>query len=124
MRTRIQALEHILSCYNADKLGAMKYGGCVYEYRNKNCGIGCLFTPEQIKDIKLRQLNALPIEHVAEYIGEDNIEIVTGMKIEELCAIQNIHDEEFGGGFYSGSSMKLPEYLKNEIAKVKRSNRK
>ncbi len=95
MRTRIQSLKHILANLDEDKLGAMSpFGGCVYvsDDGQKFCGVGCLFSSKQLTDIRNRKLLGVDISTLAYYIGNNNIETVTGMTLEELTKIQTKHD--------------------------------
>jgi len=100
-RTRKQALQHILSEFDAGRLGAEDgFGGCVYRAVKpeadgtfKHCAVGCLFNDAQLDDIQTRGLNASStIDYVALFVGQKNIEHVTGLDLEELLHIQRMHD--------------------------------
>jgi len=95
MRTKLESLKHILDRYLAGKLGARERGmggTCRYRLGERNCAVGCLFNPAQLKDIAERNMNGAGIRRVAQHIGENNIEAVTGMKVEELATLQQLHD--------------------------------
>jgi len=92
MRTRLQNLKHILKQYTKGNLGANVAGACYYEHNGKNCGVGCMFSAAQIRDLKARGLNGMSIEYVTAEIGEKNIEAVTGMSLDELGTMQAHHD--------------------------------
>lgn len=91
--TRQESLLKIRQAAIDGKLGAADNKGfCVYEHQNRFCGVGCLFSPEQIKDIRKRDTNALSITLLSNEIGRRNIEFVTGLTMSELRFIQNQHD--------------------------------
>jgi hypothetical protein len=117
MRTPLQAYQHVLARFRAGKLGAMKpTGGCVYQEEgvDKNCAVGCLFTQAQLDDIKARGLNSSAgVTRLANDIGLDNIEAVTGLKLADLMEMQGMHDK----AFYSKNSQAVFEsWLKVKIA--------
>ena len=100
-RTRLQALKHILASLKAGKLGAVndpEWGSCAYEVVTngvvRNCGVGCLFSPAQIRSLKVRHMNSDDIRSVSKIIGVDNIEAVTGLELDELETLQMHHDDE------------------------------
>ena len=95
-RTRKQAYKHILAELDAGRLGAAGEHGCVYESGKKHCAVGCLFSPDQLKDIKRRRLNAeFGVRELAREIGKENIEAVTGLELYELRLLQEKHDCEY-----------------------------
>jgi hypothetical protein len=97
-RTKQEAFQHILAELDAGRLGARgEYGGCVYESKeSKHCGVGCLFTKEQHKEIRRRDLSNYTIRSLSnssDFFSENNLFHQTGMTIAELCMIQCLHDD-------------------------------
>lgn len=122
-RTRKQALKHILSELVGGRLGAAdKWEGCQYEAKVdgvvKHCGVGCLFTPAQIRSIKMRGLNGQSIDGVEEKIGTKNLEAVTGLCMPELEEIQSMHDGSWETIRVEPKTTSLFKYLTKEIAKA------
>lgn len=99
LRTQKQAYQHVLSELNAGRLGAMKNGSCVYEHKVKkeirHCGVGCLFTPKQITDIRKWRMNGDNIGRLAVHVGKNNVEAATGLSMEDLRTLQGLHDAAF-----------------------------
>lgn len=144
-RTREQALRHILNEYEAGRLGATScsFGSQnfinshgvvvspeakieipVYSSdkdENTHCSIGCLFTEDQLKDIKRRHLNDASVSKLETHIGTENIQYVTGLSIDELYYIQRMHDNQPNAIKNKNSNTKLHEYLNTELAKIVRS---
>lgn len=102
-RTRKQALTHIIEQFDAGLLGATIKGMCLYELERPgqpalHCGVGCLFNPAQIQDIKDRGQNYETIYSVAmsrDGVGVENVETVTGLLLEDLLTLQKEHDTAF-----------------------------
>lgn len=102
-RTRKQALTHIIEQFDAGLLGASLKGACLYELERPgqpplHCGVGCLFNPAQIQDIKDRGQNYETIYSVAKStngVGVRNVETVTGLLLEDLLTLQREHDTAF-----------------------------
>jgi hypothetical protein len=128
-RTRKQALSHILSELVAGRLGAVDgpksdpwAKGCAYESRIdgkiSHCGVGCLFNESQIRSIKMRGLNTSSIDVVEEVIGTLNLETVTGLHMEELMKIQDIHDGEWQLIQSNPLGTDLHYYLQYELKKA------
>lgn len=104
-RTQKQAYKHVLAEFNASRLGAMKDGSCVYEYRAKGyppirCGVGCLFSPAQISEIKKAKMNGRGINRLAEEFGQENIEAATGLTMSELFDLQRRHDDAYENEYF------------------------
>lgn len=103
-RTLRQGLQHILDEVEAGRVGGSNgtIGACLYEsYNGIRCGIGCMFTPEQIAEIKELEMNSVRISVlVRSFIGEDNLKWMTGMSVEQAGAIQIAHDS--GSNFERG----------------------
>ena len=57
-----------------------------------HCAVGVLFSPAQLRDISRRGLFDQDIGTVVESIGTDNIEFVTGLKVDELKMLQACND--------------------------------
>ncbi len=122
-RTRKQALKHILSELLGGRLGASdEYSGCLYEAKVDgvvtHCGVGCLFTPSQIRSLKQRGLNSYSIDEVEEKIGTKNLETVTGLSMSELEEVQGMHDGELEDIQNNPKKSDLFKYLNKELAKV------
>lgn len=115
LRTKLESLKHIKKSLDKGRLGANVNGRCLYrnDIRTKFCGVGCLFSEEQLDDIETRGLNAQSIRIVIDEIGEDNIREVTGMSISELSKIQMIHDECVYNNIFKPNGLK--EYIISEI---------
>lgn len=128
-RTRYQALSHILSELVGGRLGAVAAPkdqswneGCAYEAVKDgtvlHCGVGCLFTPAQIRSIKTRGLNGQGIDAVSDVIGTKNLETVTGLHMGELEIIQSIHDDEWMTILDSPKKSVLYSFLTKELKKA------
>lgn len=91
-RTQRQAVSRILEY-------GRKYGfsGEGYESGGLRCPIGLFFTAEQIAHLhsiqfqSWRTLNRVAIEAVADIVGVDNVEVMTGLTLPQMAGIQNIH---------------------------------
>jgi len=127
-RTRKQALTHILTELIAGRLGAVGgpkndpwSEGCAYEARVNgkllHCGVGCLFNEAQIRSIKTRGMNTSAIDVVEEAIGALNLETVTGLHMDELVEIQDIHDGEWRQIQANPLDSGLHQYLQAELKK-------
>ena len=104
-RTPLQAYKRILSRWNARKLGAQSSQTCLYravkDGVETNCGVGCLFSKDQLDWLENRKLNRCPISNggywsetrcLEDVVGVKNLEFVTGLSINELSELQGIHD--------------------------------
>lgn len=99
-RTREESLRHIIRQAKLKRIGPKTeregaLGQCQYRYASgNNCAVGSLFSKAQLKDIQAKHANDSGIDWLARReIGVRNIETVTGMKIEELTILQQIHDD-------------------------------
>lgn len=120
MRTKLQALQHIMSEYLARRLGRSEYGQCLYRSvegnMERHCAVGSLFDKAQLDDLVGRGLNHTAIWGVTNKIGRENIEAVTGMSVSELKTIQRIHDSEISENVRQGSKgTPFYRYLKEKI---------
>ena len=71
----------------------MSGGACAYSSGTRRCAVGFMFSPEQLADIKRRDLNEnTGIDTLVSAIGENNIEQVTGFTMDELKELQDEHD--------------------------------
>jgi hypothetical protein len=122
--SRKQALKNVLSALDAGQLGAFRDGSCMYEdIRASNgerryCSVGVLFTDAQRRDIRFRGLNQEDVGSLAEAIGQDNIEAVTGLTVEDLQDMQTVHDEFFDREFKSVSNRTFRDYLLARISEA------
>jgi hypothetical protein len=118
--SRLSQYQKLLRRFNKGLLGAMDDSGdCIYKSGKQTCGVGALFNAAQLKDIQKRDLNNTRIGSVATYIGQKNIEAVTGFTIEELELMQTMHDAAYNG-FKKWLEMKiLEESIEVEIQKLK-----
>ena len=90
---KLKQYQRLLYAALNNKLGAMSGGACAYSSGTRRCAVGFMFSPEQLADIKWRDLNEnTSIRHLASVIGEDNIEQVTGFTVDELEELQDEHD--------------------------------
>lgn len=82
-----------------DPFAQRNLSSCLYDGSDKAgkpnfCGVGGLFSPAQIADIKRRQLNsATPVGTLFRVIGSDNIVAATGLGKRALVGLQTVHDE-------------------------------
>lgn len=74
------------------------------------CGVGCLFTAAQRKDLQERHINSDTIRSVSREIGVRNLTAVTGLTLDELEDLQEAHD----GGTTSSFTM----YLNSKIQQL------
>ncbi len=122
-RTREQALRHILSELIAGRLGANLHAACAYEAVTKgvvrHCGVGCLFNEAQIKSLKARGLNEEPIDIVRDHIGKKNLETVTGLDMDELEYIQDVHDNNYRTIQNSPKNSSFYHYLTEELEQIR-----
>ena len=110
-RTKRQALEHVLSEFNAGRLGAMGGFGCAYESSDgKHCAVGCLFTPKQIAWIKDHNLNHSGVSTLIDVVGKQNIEFMTGMSYFALTDLQSMHDKWASKGALDDEFREFLEY--------------
>lgn len=118
--SRLSQYQKLLRRFNKGLLGAMDDSGdCIYKSGKQTCGVGALFNAAQLKDIQKRDLNNTRIGSVATYIGQKNIEAVTGFTIEELEQLQTMHDAAYNE-FKKWLEMKiLEESIEVEIQKLK-----
>lgn len=116
MRTREEALKHILSELLAGNLGARVNTTCKYSDGRICCSIGCLFTPAQRRDIIFRGLNTCSVGFLAEKIGVTNIETVTGLTIKECGRIQGMHDTD-ATTTNNNTFPRLRKYLEEQLEK-------
>lgn len=93
-RTKKQALLHIRRRFIAGKLGSMIGRSCVYkDPRGNHCAVGCLFTPMQLTWLKAEELLEVSVRNLAlSYVGIENIYHMTGMDVDELEQVQEMHD--------------------------------
>lgn len=101
---------------------------CMYAFRTGgktvHCGVGALFTPAQIADLKKRDLNAdTGIDRLADEIGVDNVVAATGLPMTSLRTLQNTHDELSGKCEYDrmtreDAQRKLISYCKGRIRRI------
>ena len=126
-RTRKESLKHIIKQAKAGKIGPkdgdkIGFENCSYVYPSgNNCGVGCLFSAKQLKDIKARGCNGMAINYLAgSYnVGKKNIEAVTGMAVKELKHIQHIHDSAVDStGGVQLARIRLIEYCEKELAEL------
>lgn len=102
-RTKIESLQHIINEAKKGKIGPNPekddpVHSCFYAYPSGNhCAVGCLFSEAQLKVIDQEDENESNVEALASTFGKKNIEAVTGMTIEELEALQKIHDGAMQG---------------------------
>ena len=96
----VQSLNRVREMFLAGRLGAADTDSCVYhqvggEKRvERFCAVGCLFTAEQLADIKKHGMNSgVGIQELAEQFGKRNLEAVTGLKIGDLENLQSSHDD-------------------------------
>jgi hypothetical protein len=100
-RSKIESLKHIISQAKKGKIGPNAEkgdhrGACQYTYASGNhCAVGSLFSEAQLKLIDQEDENESDVEAVASVFGEKNIEAVTGMTVQELRALQKVHDDAF-----------------------------
>lgn len=99
------------------KLGAESDTGCVYSRGTRNCGVGALFSQAQIKDIKARSLNNVPVSTLADEIGKKNLEAVTGFTLMELTKLQRFHDSSAALLRRNPETTYMVEWLSQQIAK-------
>ncbi len=101
-RTATESLKYIIKRAGANKIGPTKsdltknptWSNCMYEYPSgNNCAVGCLFSKEQLKYINKYNSNNISIDALSNVIGVKNIETVTGLKLQDLISLQEIHDE-------------------------------
>lgn len=99
-RTAIESLKYIIKRAGENKLGPTKldltknstWDNCMYEYPSgNNCAVGCLFSKEQLKYIN--EYNSISIDALSDVIGVKNIETVTGLELQDLISLQQIHDD-------------------------------
>lgn len=128
-RTRKQALSHILSELVGGRLGAMAAPkgepwntGCAYEAVKDgvvtHCGVGCLFNDAQIRSIKARGLNSEDVWGLRDNLGQDNLETVTGLCMDELDELQSLHDMEWHTIQESPKSSSLYFHLKGALLRA------
>jgi len=94
-RTQKEALLHIQHRLAEGTLGAVNHQNeCMYRSGDKNCAIGCLFTPEQLDWIELYDMNeGTGVEELKDFIGMKNmLHVSGGLSINELSDIQEAHD--------------------------------
>lgn len=90
---KLKQYQRLLYAALNNKLGAMSGGACAYSSGTRRCAVGFMFSPEQLADIKRRDLNEnTSVRQLAKMIGEDNIEQVTGFTMDELEELQDEHD--------------------------------
>lgn len=90
---KLKQYQRLLYAALNNKLGAMSNGACAYSSGTRRCSVGFMFSPEQLADIKRRDLNEnTSISKLASVIGENNIEQVTGFTMDELEELQDEHD--------------------------------
>lgn len=123
-RTRKESLMHIMDQARKGKIGPTEKDDqydCSYRYPSGNCcAVGSLFSKQQLKDIKDRNLNDTKVFLLASRVGESNITTVTGMTVRELDNIQRIHDtrtQSTGGA--QKARIKLIEYCERELQELK-----
>lgn len=81
-----------------DPFAQRKFRSCVYDGTEQAgkpnfCGVGCLFSPAQLDDIKRRKLNSgTTVKGLIRIIGRDNIVATTGLGPRSLDALQVAHD--------------------------------
>lgn len=98
LRTRKDAINHIIAQLDAGNLGAVNnLSACSYSLKKSDgeyryCAVGCLFNKVQLDDIALKGLNSVNIGVLAEHIGRKNVEYVTGLSLEDAKRIQKEHD--------------------------------
>lgn len=109
----------------AGKLGAAEQAegecvsGCVYRNGDLRCGVGALFNDAQLDNIEELGLNTCGIDVVADNIGYDNIETVTGFTIKELIEIQGQHDAIILNGYLKPDFSPLIRFLHKKIKELK-----
>ena len=93
---KLEQYKRLLDAALNNKLGAMSGGACAYLSGTRRCAVGFMFSPEQLADIKKRDLNEnTSVRQLGKVIGENNIEQVTGFTMDELEELQDQHDGSF-----------------------------
>lgn len=90
---KLEQYKRLLDAALTNKLGAMSGGACAYSSGTRRCAVGFMFNPDQLADIKKRDLNEnTSVRKLGKVIGENNIEQVTGFTMDELEELQDEHD--------------------------------
>ena len=88
--TREESLNKILAYANDPKKYFVE--SAYSDGKGCRCAVGVLFSPAQLRDIWHRDLGEADVFSLAESIGTDNIEFVTGLKVAELMMLQECSD--------------------------------
>lgn len=115
-KIRKMALSGKLGAFDGDS------GSCMYRKGDRRCGVGALFNDAQLDSINEFGLNPTTIDIVAEFIGADNIELVTGFTIKELIEIQAQHDTVILNSYLEPDFTPLIEFLDEKIKELKLTN--
>lgn len=96
-KTLREALEHARAFLDSDRcIGQANF--CKYSYPDgTNCIVGSFFTQEQLSDLKRRRTNTHKVESLAQdghvtWPGTKNVELMTGMTVEQAQALQDTFD--------------------------------
>ena len=125
-RTREESLRHIAQQAKLKKVGPKterEACGCEYQYPSgNNCAVGSLFNKAQLKTIKKAGLNEMAIDYVArDYVGQKNIETVTGMEMKELKKLQELHDGVVQDRSPQAARDALIRYCETELEKLEKA---
>lgn len=72
-----------------------------YRYKKLVCPIGSLLTKAQLDYLEQHHMNGMPVVKVAKRIGVRNVELMTGMTIDQAAAVQSINDQTNAHVLYS-----------------------
>lgn len=117
-KIRKMALAGKLGAFDAPEFD-LDSGSCMYRNGDQRCGVGALFNDAQLDSIEEFGLNTTGINVVADVIGVDNIEFVTGFTIDELIEIQEQHDAVILDAYYEPDFTPLIEFLDKKINELK-----
>lgn len=94
VRTRNQALQHILDELEAGRLGAIMGTNCAYENDEGNhCAIGCLFTPAFHDEIRRLNLSHSSLGVLKQELPVLFTDATNGFAYRELKRMQSLHDD-------------------------------